>query len=116
MSRIHGLLGAGLVVLLLAAVPLAMAHSDSQRSAVHPEEGLVEDPLFGLDGAGLPHGVRVIDISQPASPREIGLWIGEGAPADAPAVDIWSVVPHGDLLLASDRNFGLYILKLEPAT
>ncbi|MGH9286846.1 MAG: hypothetical protein ACRD0V_00885 [Acidimicrobiales bacterium] len=28
-------------------------------------------------------------------------------------VNIWSVVvPHGNLLLASDRNFGLYILKL----
>jgi hypothetical protein len=29
-------------------------------------------------------------------------------------VNIWSVVPHGGLLLASDRNFGLYILKLQP--
>jgi hypothetical protein len=59
-------------------------------------------------------GVRIIDISQPSSPREIGFWAGAGAPADAPAVDIWSVVPLGDLLLASDRNFGLYILKLTP--
>lgn len=35
------------------------------------------------------------------------------APADAPEVNIWSVVHHGGLLLASDRNFGLYILKLK---
>ncbi len=41
-------------------------------------------------------------------------WTGEGAPEGAPAVDIWSVVPHRGLLLASDRNFGLYILKLKP--
>lgn len=60
-------------------------------------------------------GVRIIDISQPATPREIGFWTGAGAPADAPAVNIWSVVPHGDLLLASDRNYGLYILKLKPS-
>jgi hypothetical protein len=59
-------------------------------------------------------GVRVIDASDPSSPREIGSWTGEGAPTDAPAVDIWSVVPHGDLLLASDRNYGLYILKHTP--
>ena len=59
-------------------------------------------------------GVRVIDISELFSPREIGSWTGEDAPEDAPAVDIWSVVPHGDLLLASDRNYGLYVLKHTP--
>lgn len=59
-------------------------------------------------------GVRVIDISRPSAARETAFWVGAGAPADAPAVNIWSVVPHGDLLLASDRNFGLYILKLQP--
>jgi hypothetical protein len=59
-------------------------------------------------------GVRVIDISNPRAPREIGFWRGAGAPADAPAVNIWSVVPHGDLLVASDRNFGLYILRQTP--
>ncbi len=59
-------------------------------------------------------GVRVIDISQPSAPREIGFWTGAGAPNTAPPVNIWSVVPHGDLLLVSDRNFGLYILKHKP--
>jgi hypothetical protein len=59
-------------------------------------------------------GVRVIDISQPSRPREIGYWIGEGAPDGAPPVDIWSVVPHRNLLLASDRNHGLYILRTTP--
>jgi len=56
-------------------------------------------------------GVRVLDISKPSAPREIGFWTGAGAPSDAPPVNIWSVLPHGDLLLVSDRNFGLYILK-----
>jgi len=59
-------------------------------------------------------GFFVIDISKPSAPREIGQWVGAGAPAGAPPVNIWSVVPHGSLLLASDRNFGLYILKLTP--
>lgn len=59
-------------------------------------------------------GVRVIDISRPRAPREMGFWAGAGAPAGAPAVNIWSVVPHGGLLLASDRNFGLYVLKRSP--
>lgn len=59
-------------------------------------------------------GVQVVDISQPSAPRSIGFWTGAGAPANAPAVNIWSVVPHGDLMLVSDRNFGLYILKHTP--
>ena len=57
-------------------------------------------------------GVRVIDISQPAQPREIASWTGAGAPADAPPVSIWGVAIRGDVVLASDRNFGLYVLTL----
>lgn len=59
-------------------------------------------------------GVRVIDVSKPRAPREMGFWTGAGAPADAPSVNIWSVVPHNGLLLASDRNYGLYVLKKSP--
>jgi hypothetical protein len=56
-------------------------------------------------------GVRVLDIKRPSRPREIASWTGQGAPTGAPAVNIWSVVPHRGLLYASDRNFGLYVLK-----
>ncbi|MGH3862082.1 LVIVD repeat-containing protein, partial [Actinokineospora sp.] len=56
-------------------------------------------------------GVRVIDIDDPEDPREIASWTGAGAPSGAPPVNIWSVVPHRGLLVASDRNFGLYVLK-----
>jgi PA domain/LVIVD repeat len=59
-------------------------------------------------------GFFVIDISNPSAPRETGHWSGAGAPAGAPPVNIWSVVPHSGLLLASDRSYGLYILKLKP--
>jgi hypothetical protein len=56
-------------------------------------------------------GVRVLNIADPSNPREVAFWTGEGAPANAPPVMIWSVVPHRRVLLASDRNFGLYVLK-----
>jgi hypothetical protein len=56
-------------------------------------------------------GVRVLDIKTPSRPREIASWTGEGAPSGAPPVNIWSVVPDRGLLFASDRNFGLYVLK-----
>jgi hypothetical protein len=57
-------------------------------------------------------GIRVLDVRDPTAPEEVAFWVGAGAPADAPPVNIWSVVPHEGLLLASDRNYGLYILKL----
>ena len=64
-------------------------------------------------GAGC--GVRVIDITNPATPREVAFWAGAGAPPDAPLVDIWGIALDGSLVLASDRNFGLYVLRLTPA-
>jgi PA domain/LVIVD repeat len=59
-------------------------------------------------------GLRVLDISKPSAPREIASWTGAGAPADAPPVNLWGVVVHKGLILVSDRNYGLYILKLSP--
>lgn len=56
-------------------------------------------------------GVRVLNIRRPSQPREVASWTGQGAPAGAPPVNIWSVVPHRGVLLASDRDFGLYVLK-----
>jgi hypothetical protein len=56
-------------------------------------------------------GVRVLDIGRPSRPREIASWTGQGAPSGAPPVNIWSVVPDRGLLFASDRDFGLYVLK-----
>jgi hypothetical protein len=57
-------------------------------------------------------GIRVVDISKPAAPHELAAWTGAGKPADAPAVDVWGVAVRGDLVLASDRAFGLYVLQL----
>lgn len=57
-------------------------------------------------------GVRAIDVSDPAQPRELAAWTGEGAPAGAGPVDIWGVALTGDVLVASDRNFGLYVFRI----
>jgi hypothetical protein len=59
-------------------------------------------------------GVRALDISDPAKPRESAAWTGQGRPVGAPPIQIWSVVPHNGLLLASDFNYGLYVLRHEP--
>lgn len=57
-------------------------------------------------------GVRVVDISNPSAPRELASWTGAGRPADAGPVDVWGVAVQGDLVLAGDRGYGLYVLRL----
>jgi hypothetical protein len=56
-------------------------------------------------------GIRVVDISQPSNPREIAAFIPD-ATRTSPGF-FWGIYVHNDLLLASDRLGGLFILKLE---
>ena len=59
--------------------------------------------------------VRAVDISDVTKPREVGYFV----PPDSPTLSsetsnrpmVWGVVKHGDLLLASDMNYGLWILR-----
>jgi hypothetical protein len=85
----------------------ALARQDEEWWSVHNPE-VRGDTVYA---SWYRDGVRVVDISDPSSPREIASWAGEDAPEVAPAVHIWGVVPHGDLLLVSDRNYGLYIIE-----
>ncbi len=56
-------------------------------------------------------GIRVVDISQPADPREIAAFL---PPAGTGPGLFWGVYVHKDLILASDLLSGLFILKQKP--
>jgi hypothetical protein len=63
-------------------------------------------------------GVRVLDIADPAAPREVAAFV----PPDTAdpygvyptAAVVWGVHLAGDLLLLSDINAGLYVLEAAP--
>ena len=60
-------------------------------------------------------GVRVLDIADPTNPREIGSFVPPAA-ADPygyhpTAPMVWGVYSEGDLVLLSDINGGLYVLR-----
>ncbi|MEE9270904.1 MAG: hypothetical protein V3V49_11665, partial [Candidatus Krumholzibacteria bacterium] len=60
-------------------------------------------------------GVRLLDISAPAAPREIASFVPPDVAdprGNLPAKPlVWGIYVQGDLILASDINAGLYILK-----
>jgi hypothetical protein len=65
--------------------------------------------------AWLSDGVRLVDISAPAAPREIASFVPPDV-ADPQGIRtakarVRGINVHGDLILASDINAGLYILK-----
>jgi hypothetical protein len=55
-------------------------------------------------------GVRVVDIADPTQPREIGHFVPPPLPGTASAV-VWGVVEHQGLILLSDMQSGLWILR-----
>jgi hypothetical protein len=66
-------------------------------------------------------GVRVVDLSRPAAPREIAFFVPPPHPDPfnffLPGFAfpfVWGVWVGGDTILASDINFGLYVLKHLP--
>jgi hypothetical protein len=63
-------------------------------------------------------GLRVLDISDPANPREVAAYVPPAArnPLRAVFPDqtlVWGVSLMGDLVLLSDINSGLHVLRLE---
>ena len=64
-------------------------------------------------------GVRVVDISRPRAPREIASFVPPGVEDPfgffPPVPIVWGVVVERDLILLSDMNAGLYVLKQKHA-
>jgi hypothetical protein len=56
-------------------------------------------------------GIRVVDLSQPANPREVAAFL---PPAGTGPGLFWGIYVQGDLVLASDLLSGLFILKQKP--
>jgi uncharacterized protein (TIGR03437 family) len=66
-------------------------------------------------------GLRVVDLGNPRSPQEVGSYVPPDTPDPygvfANKAQVWSVVTQQErnLVVASDINFGLYVLRpLEP--
>jgi hypothetical protein len=109
--------------------PRAAATYATPRSRVDRAQGPGEPGRFSahnpvvqgdlLFASWFSDGVRVLDIRDPAAPREITAWVppagtapeavrnylGEGA-------QVWGVAVDGDLVVASDINSGLWVLRL----
>ena len=109
--------------------PQPLATYQTPRSHVDPVEGPAEEGRFSAHNpvvrgnllfvSWYTDGVRVLDIEDPAAPREIASWTppARAQPrairtylGDAPQV--WGVAVEGDLIVASDINSGLYVLRL----
>ncbi|MDO8615457.1 MAG: hypothetical protein Q7T33_06930 [Dehalococcoidia bacterium] len=80
------------------------------RSLTNRRDGVfsVHNPEVAPDGSvylsWYSDGVRVLDLSDPASPRETASYV-------PPAADVWGVRAHNGLILASDIQTGLWILR-----
>lgn len=55
-------------------------------------------------------GIRVVDFSQPSTPREIAAFVAD--PAETSPGLFWGVYVHQDKILGSDLSGGLFILEL----
>jgi hypothetical protein len=96
-------------------VDRANGPSESGRFSAH-NPVVVGDLLFV---AWFSDGIRVVDIRDPAAPREVAVWIPDGG--ESPRAvrsylgggpQVWGVAVAGDLVVASDINSGLYVLRL----
>ncbi|HLH25469.1 MAG TPA: PA domain-containing protein [Chloroflexota bacterium] len=110
------------------AAPRAISTYATPRSLVDPTTGPTEPGRFSahnpvvrgdlLFASWFSDGVRVLDIQDPAAPREIAAWVPP--PGTAPeavrnylgeGAQVWGVAVDGDLVVASDINSGLWVLR-----
>lgn len=60
-------------------------------------------------------GVRLVDFADPANPHEVAAFVPPAAPDPfgvfPPTANVWGVARDGDLVLLSDINSGLWVLR-----
>jgi hypothetical protein len=117
------------------AAPRLLGTFQTPRSRVDPARGPVRPGDFSAHNpvvhgqlllvSWFSDGIRVLDIRDPAAPRELDAWVPP-APATSGAVDqghlghvhrfegpsVWGVAVEGDLVAASDMFTGLYLFRL----
>jgi uncharacterized protein (TIGR03437 family) len=108
----------------IGAYLTANAHTD--RTNGPPDSGTYSIRDAHLEGAfgylsWYSDGLRVVDLGNLRSPQEVGSYVPPDTPDPygvfANKAQVWSVVtqPERNLVVASDINFGLYVLRpLEP--
>jgi hypothetical protein len=91
---------------------VALAHRyPPEVTPYHPTANHLEVSNNILYAGWWADGLRIIDISRPAAPREIASWTGQGAAPDDGQLLAWQMVRHNGLILLSALNHGIYILK-----
>jgi uncharacterized protein (TIGR03437 family) len=108
----------------IGAFLTANAHTDRENGP--PDSGTYSIRDAHLQGdfgylSWYSDGLRVVDLANPRSPQEVGSYVPPDTPDPygvfANKAQVWSVVTQQErnLVVASDINFGLYVLRpLEP--
>ena len=89
--------------------------TENTKRCPPPDSGLysIHNPFVVGDTAYLSwysDGVRVLDISDPAHPREVASFVPPDTPDGAKTLD-WGVHVTDDLIFLSDIETGLYVLR-----
>jgi hypothetical protein len=94
---------------------------DPVAGPVDSGQYLASDPLVEGTLAYVPwfsDGLRIVDVADPANPRELGFFVPPDTPALSPdttaKADVWGVAKLGDYLVLSDMDYGLYVVRYSP--
>ncbi len=100
------------------------AHAFTDRANGPPDDGIYSAHNPIVDGnlvfaSWYSDGVRAIDISDPANPREVGYFVPPDTPTLSPELPtkrpmVWGVAEQNGLLFLSDMNYGLWIVRFTP--
>jgi choice-of-anchor B domain-containing protein len=104
------------------AAPVQIGEIATPNSASARRDGTyaIHNPFVVGDRAFLAwysDGIRVVDIADPSEPREVASFVPPTAVdpyrSFPDTAQVWGVYVAGDLVLASDINAGLYVLRYQ---